>query len=100
MNISSRYKYTLQSDYVYKSDLLLGVYFYNDWLVICDGVLRVSKGYSWDGCTLAPDFKATYHASLIHDAMYQFKQPRKIADQLFLEQMQKDNFCLSFFLLF
>ena len=94
------YKYTLQKEYIFKSDLLLDMYFYNDWLVICDGVLRVSKGYSWDGCTFAPDFKSTYHASLIHDAMYQFKQPRKIADELFLEQMKRDNFFLSFFYYF
>ena len=92
--------YILENDYHYYSDRLKGIYLATEYVFICDGYITIKKVYSWNGCTFAPDFKATYHASLIHDAMYQFEQPRRIADLLFLEQMRKDNFCLSYFYYF
>lgn len=66
--------------------------FSNRWLTIVDGVLTVSAGYAWDGCTPAyylplvgwvsvPNgaknahgVPAAYHASLVHDALCQFRE--------------------------
>ena len=80
-----KYKYTLPYDYYYQSDRLIGIEFCNEWIKIrSDGCIIISKVYSWNGCTLAPDFKETYSASLIHDALYQFKPcKRKVADLIF-----------------
>lgn len=74
----------------------------------------VTQGYAWDGCS--PKFRVfdleigtpegvtnwstkkpiTYRASLVHDALYQYKYDhqisRKQADQLFLQVLQKENF--------
>ena len=87
-----------------------------------DGAITVTKRYTWDGCT--PKFclldvllgipdgavysgpgehtgkPKTYHASLIHDALYQFLNKdlpynRKDADLFFLRLMQETGFKLS-----
>ena len=80
-----------------------------------NGCLYIFKGYAWNGCS--PKFKfgnliigtpegeedsngypKTYWASLIHDALYQLseytfnKSDRKIADNIFLSLLQKNDF--------
>ncbi len=86
------------------------------WLEIYpDGRLRILKGYAWDGCT--PKFSLwdivfgtpdgipsektrkpkAYHASLVHDVLYQFLDAdlpvsRKGADQIFLELLTEQDF--------
>ena len=87
------YKYTLKEQLYTYSSKLKGVYFSNDWLMICTGFIMISKGYSWNGCTLAQDFKETYSASLIHDALYQFKPcKRKVSDLIFHDILTVKNF--------
>lgn len=39
-----------------------------------DGLLRIYKGYAWDGCTNAPDTDINLLAGLVHDALYQLMQ--------------------------
>lgn len=109
-----RWLFTLPSDYVYESNLKLSrdFIFYSErgqLLVSVDisGKITVYSGYAWDGCT--PKFKlgeyvlgisdgypinnlpATYHASLIHDVLYQFLHDLNIeradADKIFLDLM-------------
>lgn len=87
------------------------------WLSIgISGRITVYKGYAWDGCS--PAIKAfgkvwgtpdgainprtgkpyTYHASLLHDALYQFlddhKMPytREQIDRIFYRRMIRDSF--------
>lgn len=86
------------------------------WLEIHpDGTLRVLKGYAWDGCT--PKFAIwdiafgtpdgipseetqkpkAYHASLVHDVLYQFLDAdlpvsRQGADRIFLELLTEQDF--------
>ena len=35
------------------------------------GLLKINKGYSWDGATGIPDTEANMFAALVHDALYQ-----------------------------
>lgn len=85
------YKYVLEEDFTFQSPIL-NKPFFSDWLVIeKDGKVFIPKGYSWDGCSpkfnfldllfgtpdgaINPETKKpmTYYASLIHDAIYQYK---------------------------
>lgn len=84
-----------------------------------DGTIRVFANYSWDGCTPKlflfdvyvgiPDGiidgntrrEKTYHASLIHDALYQFLDAglplsRADADRCFLKLMAETHFNLRY----
>ena len=86
-------------------------------LLTTDGTITVTRGYAWDGCTPkcfildlvfgTPDgvvdtrtgHPKTYHASLIHDALYQFLPDglplsRAQADRCFLELMADADFAL------
>lgn len=85
------YLYTLRQPYSYRTQLLSGVSFQNDWLRIApDGTVTISAGYAWDGCSpkwsvsgyvigvpdgpMQPDgYPQTAWASLVHDALCQFK---------------------------
>jgi len=85
--------------------------FKNEWIELCsDGSITISKGYAWNGCSPkyrvadlmigTPDgaidkrtFKPlTYYASMIHDAIYQFKSEigisRKEADDIFHSELK------------
>jgi len=79
--------------------------FENDWLHVSNtGLLVISAGYSWDGCSKSPDgprgydgLPVTWRASLIHDALYQFcidngVYTRAQADQFFKEALQEAGF--------
>jgi hypothetical protein len=98
------------------SSPLTGITFQGQWLTILpDGKLIITKGYAWDGCTPkwnildlfilgTPDgiinyktgLPKTYYASLVHDALYQYKHylpfTRKQIDKLFLEMLQAEKF--------
>lgn len=111
---------------IYYQTRLKGLNFANGWLKIqADGqvIVRGSNpecnGYAWDGCS--PKFffwdiyfgtpdgiverdsrkPLTYHASLIHDILYQFRDQyraevsRKMIDLIFLDELRKKNFRLS-----
>jgi hypothetical protein len=107
--------FKITEDYVYRSPLK-GHYFRAKWLKVDrDGTITIPKDYAWDGCT--PKFSIldlsivgtpdgivdvgtgkpkTYHASLVHDALYQYLRwhdiSRKDADGLFLLMMQEREF--------
>jgi len=121
-----KWVYVLEEDYRIDkvtipppADCISGCEFFdwqgNKWLVIDEtGQARILKGYAWDGCT--PKFKfwdlilgtpdgipheetkrpKTYHASLVHDTLYQFLSclplKRRDADKAFLEYMKEYNF--------
>ena len=60
----------------------------------------VHAGYTWDGCTCAPDCDWNIRASLFHDAMYQTKKQKdsdvKVAewseiDRIFRQIMKEDG---------
>ncbi len=108
--------YTLEKDYVYKSSIR-NVAFKNNWISIDpDGNIHVQKGYAWNGCSPKINFldmiigtpegamnpatgkPKTYHASMIHDALYQFskdlkgKIQRRQADKVFREMLGAEKF--------
>ena len=89
------YNYKLNSDYHYYNIRLKGIYLATEYIFICDGYITIKKWYSWNGCSYVPDFKGTYYASLVHDALYQYKVDRKIADLVFYDLMKRDNFKLK-----
>jgi hypothetical protein len=72
--------------------------FVNPWLSIRNSVITVSKGYAWEGCSpklsildlwvlgipdgrLHHGLPITYHASLVHDALTQFRATLPITHQ-------------------
>lgn len=111
------YKFITNEDVSIRTNLK-GREFRNEWLEITDkGIITVSSGYAWDGCTPkfialdlifgTPDGKTdeqtnkpvTYHASIFHDVLYQFKSEINIsrheADLLFLTIMKHHKFKLK-----
>lgn len=112
---SSRpWRYQLQSEYTVQAEHLRGVSFYNQWLRIDNGAVTVSKHYAWDGCTPkyflpiigwvgVPDGALTrqgvpqaYYASLVHDAMCQFRYHIPVTKEdtlrLFRDQLLEGGF--------
>lgn len=108
-------KFTTTRTWVFKSsEIVKPVPFTGKWLHIdWKGSMTVPHGYSWDGCSPkikifgkifgTPDGKIgrlglpkTYLASLLHDALYQYKKEicvtRKQADLAFLEELEIANF--------
>lgn len=109
------YKYKITEDYVYSdTGWTLDKAFESRWLTISqDGVVTVKaneNGYAWDGCTPkkslfnlwiigVPDghvdhrtmLPFTYHASLVHDALYQYLDTIPVTkdqvDSLFLKML-------------
>ncbi len=106
--------YKLVDDFCCQSDIM-GHTFSSKWLkVFPDGRIFIPKDYAWDGCT--PKFlilKAfvfgtfdgpsgkdglpkAYHASLVHDALYQFYVwhdiDRNIIDMLFYKMLALNEF--------
>lgn len=119
---SKVWRFVHQSDFSYKTNILVGRRFNHDWLSIkTDGTITVKgsydDGYAWDGCTPKKDFMQitwgnfdgmtrkfskgdykpyTYYASMIHDILYQHKRcapiTRKEADLIFLELLNNAGF--------
>lgn len=48
-----------------------------------DNVLRIAKGYAWDGASGAFDTKSTMEAALIHDALYQLIREKKLDKEVY-----------------
>lgn len=83
------------------------------YLIIGNGYINIPHGYAWDGCSPkkiikdllvgtpdgAPGFDGkpkTYYASMIHDALYQYKSSvpvtRAQADKLFYDMLLEADF--------
>lgn len=110
------YLYTLENDYKFFAQTLIPIRFENKWIRANEVSFTIKKGYSWNGASPkkmmfnkvigTPEgpigdngLPATYHATLIHDALYQFMPEleklgytRKQADQEFLYEMQFAGF--------
>jgi hypothetical protein len=108
------YKFKITKNYTHQTDWKLEQPFIAEWLEITqDGLITVkanSSGFSWDGCTPkwsilhlfiigSPDGHVnyhtmkpyTYHASMVHDALYQYLDTIPIhksqVDLLFLDML-------------
>ncbi|EEG08942.1 hypothetical protein [Pseudogulbenkiania ferrooxidans] len=87
------WRYRLDHPYLHTSPHLVGVEYRNDWIDIRPhGTILIQPGYAWDGCSPAwrlpgglwlgtPDGPLgvdgrplSYHASLVHDALCQWKR--------------------------
>ena len=91
--MKKQYKYTLKKDHYFYNEHLKNVIFRHEFFECVYGNCVIKKGYSWDGCTFAPDFKETYTASLIHDVLYQFNiVDREKADLVFYEILKQNGF--------
>lgn len=112
--------YHWQSPLTFERDLSFRDARDHEWLHIRqNGVITVRKDYAWDGCSPTlkifdwfylgtPDgamdevsgLSLTYHASLIHDALYQFRfhpempLTRKQMDQCFLARLTESQYSL------
>jgi hypothetical protein len=86
------WRYKLDKVFTYSSGHLRGISFQNEWVTIRSGTIMIAKDYAWDGCSPAYYFKplklwlgtpdgeilmnnkpVTYYASLVHDALCQFR---------------------------
>lgn len=108
------WRYRLDRHYLHASDHLAGVTYRNEWIDIRHGAIMIERGYAWDGCSPAwrlpggvwlgaPDGPRgvdgrplAYHASLVHDALCQFKAEVPISKTatvaLFAELLQLAGF--------
>ena len=92
--------FKLSADYSWNAAgfISIDITFDNPWLKIHNGVITVKQGYAWDGCSHkwviadlwvigTPDGRLhhglpiTYHASLIHDALTQFRAVLPVTHQ-------------------
>jgi hypothetical protein len=120
---TAKYIYTLESDFSYATGIPIPRPFMfgtssRNWLSISEeGVISISVGYSWDGCS--PKFRLLwskyvfgasdgaikpetgkpqcYYGSLVHDACYQFMDAafpynRKQVDGFFYDLIKRDGF--------
>lgn len=117
-----QYKFTNRETQVIYNSRTENILFWNDWLTISDGTIAVKREYSWNGCkpkfvwldimwgtpdgkmidTWRGDENITRCASMVHNALYQFKKEvykegvtRKMADQIFYDIMKQDGFKLA-----
>ncbi|BAK75827.1 hypothetical protein NH8B_0995 [Pseudogulbenkiania sp. NH8B] len=108
------WRYRLDQPYHHASANLQGVEFRNDWIDVRHGSIVIQPGYAWDGCSpawrlpaglwigtpdgpLMPEGRPqTFYASLVHDALCQWKREiplRKAATvALFAELLQAAGF--------
>ena len=107
------WRYKLDAPYSYKSPLLAGIFFENEWGVMDGGRIEVAKGYAWDGCSPAwkvgpfwlgtPDGQEmqdgkpqAYYASLVHDYLCQFRADvpirKAVTVELFREMLLNRGF--------
>jgi hypothetical protein len=110
------WRYALAHDYGFHTKYLRDVHFKNKWLTIKDGDVVIKAGYAWDGCSPCvsvlglfylgppdgaqlPGIPATYHASLVHDALCQFRHDLPISKAtsvaIFRELLDKTRFPLA-----
>lgn len=106
------YLFKLEEDYTHPV-VIDSPDFSSRWLDIEDGVLTVKSGYAWDGCTpccsvlglftintpnghLSGNRPITYYASLVHDALYQYRGKHSLskedADLMFLQDLEAREF--------
>ena len=96
------YKYELKKDYTHPSDIdigstnirVIGYIYYSAW----PWMLKICKGYRWNGSNVVRDTKACMRASATHDALCQLinegklsRKYRKNADQLYRDMMIEDG---------
>lgn len=107
------WRYKLDAPYSYKSPLLAGIFFENEWGEIEDGIITIFAGYAWDGCSPAlqvgpiwlgpPDGALlmdgrpqAYYASLVHDYLCQYRADvpirKAVTVALFREMLIKRGF--------
>lgn len=111
----SVWRYKLDAPYSYKSPLLAGIFFENEWGYISNGEIEIAKNYAWDGCSPAwrigpfwlgtPDGRLNqdgrpqaFYASLVHDFLCQFRREipirKLITVELFHEMLIKGGFSI------
>ena len=107
------WRYKLDRNYLYRSPLLAGIFFANDWGKIEDEAIVIYPPYSWDGCSpawkigtvwfgvpdgrLNPDGRPqAFYASLVHDFLCQFRPEvpirKAITVELFREMLVRSGF--------
>ena len=108
------WRYQLPEAYHFQSPHLQGIEFANHWVTIMDAEMVVSKLYAWDGCSPTyyvpvfgwvgtPDGKRdekgipqSYHASLVHDVLCQFRREipvtKHVSVTLFKELLLQGGF--------
>lgn len=107
------YIFVARENFTFFNSIFLNKKFEAPYLRIDDGFITVPKGYAWDGCTPkrivkdlvigTPDgspgvggYPKTYFASMIHDALYQYKAEvpvsRKETDCLFYSMLADQDF--------
>ena len=112
------WRFKLDTDFEYQSELLNGIEFENKFIKISNGIILIRKEYAWDGCS--PAYKlnlgsllpqglwfgtwdgpcntnglpVSWRASIVHDAICQFRADilisKKTSVNIFKELLIKD----------
>ena len=113
------WRFKLDNDFIYQTELLNGIEFENKFVKISNGTILIRKEYAWDGCS--PAYKlhlgkllpqglwfgtwdgplntnclpVTHRAALAHDALCQFRNmihiSKKQSVEIFKELLVLDN---------
>ena len=92
------YKYQLHEDAVFQLRLTvkedIDTHFIN---LTVDGVLKVRKGYAWDGPSGPTiDTKNSMQGSLVHDALYQLMRMKLLSHGYrFMADMELERICIE-----
>lgn len=115
LGIRPMYKWKLTDTFEYKHKLLDGINVELGYASFIDGKIIINNGYAWNGCSpmfsvldlfilKTPDGiidiktgkQKAYYASLVHDALYQYKPiSRKNADKIFYELLKDSDFIMA-----
>jgi len=93
------FKYQLIEDFYFETEIADGIYVGTEYLTLTKGMLKISKGYAWDGISGPTwDTKNTRKPSLVHDALYQLirmemlpKSKRIDADKIYRDLCLKNG---------
>ena len=78
------YKYQLDEEYSIPTDITPEEDINIDFIHLeTDGQITLTKGYAWDGATMAPDSPSIMRGSLVHDAFYQLMRLEKLNQDVF-----------------
>lgn len=67
------WRYRLDEAVEVSAPELLGIEFQNEWITIRHGRLRIERDYAWDGPLGTDGRPASRQATLVHDALCQFR---------------------------
>lgn len=91
---SAKYEYRLQHDVCVATGIKPGKTLVAENYIYlgADGMLRICKGYAWDGASYIPDTLGNMFASLVHDALYQLMRREHRRKESKMGDIEREEF--------